>query len=85
MALHTYLVQLDGEKLGAAVRQQLLRLPAVRAVRLGEDGDGVLVDDGLHFCLGGRHGGGAGGAREEVAEEGNGGGWLGGSGAGGGC
>lgn len=73
--LHTNLIQLNRKELGATLAQQLLRGAAVRAVRLAEDGDGVLVDDGLHFGLGGRHGGGRGGAREEAAEEGYFGGW----------
>ncbi|KAL6166605.1 hypothetical protein ACJQWK_07947 [Exserohilum turcicum] len=71
----TDLVELDGVELCAALAQQLLGLAAVWAVRLGEDGDGVLVDDGLDLCLGSGHCGGRGGAREEVAQEGNFGGW----------
>lgn len=75
---HTNLIQLDGIELCAARAQQLLRLAAVRAVALAEDGDGVLVDDGLDLCFCGGHGGGAVGPREEAREEGYGGGWLGG-------
>jgi hypothetical protein len=69
--LRTDLVQLDSVELCAAVAQQLLGLAAVWAVRLGEDGDGVLVDDGLDLGLCGGHCGGRGGAREEVTQEGN--------------
>lgn len=68
---HTDLVQLNGVELCAAVAQQLLGLATVWAVRLGEDGDGVLVDDGLDLGLCGGHCGGRGGAREEVTQEGN--------------
>jgi hypothetical protein len=68
--LRTDLVQLDSVKLRPSVREQFLRLVAVRAIALGEDGDGVLVDDGLHFGLGGGHCGGRGGAAKEAAEEG---------------
>jgi len=64
------LVQLDGEEFRTAVTEQLLCLAAVGTVGLGEDGDGVLVDDGLDFGLCGGHGGGAGGAVEEAGEEG---------------
>jgi len=66
----TNLVQLDGEEFRTAVTEQLLCLAAVGTVGLGEDGDGVLVDDGLDFGLCGGHGGGAGGAVEEAGEEG---------------
>jgi hypothetical protein len=64
----TNLVQLNGVKLRARFGQQLLRGIAVWAVALGEDGDRVLVDDGLDFGLGGGHVGGR-GAREERAQE----------------
>lgn len=64
-----HLVQLDGVELCARVGQKLLRGAAVGAVRLREDGDGVLVDDGLDFGLGGGHGCWAGGAGEEVPQE----------------
>lgn len=66
------MVQLNGEELCATLAQELLCLAAVRAVGLAEDGDGVLIDDGLDFGLGGRHGGGAGGAVKEAREERNG-------------
>lgn len=69
------LIQFDGIELGALLAQQLLGGAAIRAVGLGEDSNGVLVDDGLDFGLGGGHGGWAGGASEEMAEEGNFGGW----------
>lgn len=68
------LVELDGIELGAGLGEELLRGAAVRAVRLAEDGDGVLVDDALDFGLGCGHGGWRGGAREEVTQERNGGG-----------
>ena len=70
--LRTDLVQFDGVEFRARVGEQLLGVLAVRAVGLAEDGDGVLVDDGLDFCLCGGHcgGGGAAGAAEEAADEG---------------
>lgn len=58
LVIRTNLVELDGVELCAAVAQKLLGLAAVWAVRLGEDGDGVLVDDGLDLGLCGGHGGG---------------------------
>lgn len=71
--IHTNLVQLNGVELGTLVAQQLLCLAAVGAVRFREDGDGVLVDDGLNLGLCGGHCGWTGGAAEEAAdEEGNG-------------
>jgi hypothetical protein len=73
-ALLTNLVELDSEELCALVAQQLLCLAAVGAVALGEDGDGILVDDGLDLCLCGGHCGGTGSAREVAAQEENGGG-----------
>lgn len=75
LSVRTNLVQLDREELGSAVAQQLLGGLAVWAVALAEDGDGVLVDDGLHLGLCGGHGGGAVGATEEAREEGYGCGW----------
>ncbi|KAB8343264.1 hypothetical protein FH972_022852 [Carpinus fangiana] len=54
--------------------QQALRGLAVGAVALGEDGDGIVVDDALGLGLCGGHAGGAGGAREEAAEDGGNGG-----------
>jgi hypothetical protein len=74
--LRTNLIQLDSIKLCAALAQQLLGLAAVWAVALAEDGDGVLVNDGLDLGLCGGHGGGRGGAREVAAQEGNGGGLV---------
>jgi hypothetical protein len=76
--IRTNLIQLNRIKLCAALAQKLLCLAAVRAVALAEDGDGVLVNDGLNLGLGGGHGGGRGGAREVAAQEGNGGGveWV---------
>jgi len=71
------LIQLNGVVLCAGLAQQRLGRLAVRAVGLGEDGDGVLVDDALGLCLCGGHTCGAGGAGEEAGEEGNGGGWVG--------
>ena len=68
--VRTNLIQLNSIELGASVREHFLRLVAVGAVALGEDGDGVLVDDGLDLGLGGGHGGGRGGAAEEAAEDG---------------
>jgi len=62
---HTNLIQLDSEKLGPLLAQQLLGSFAVRAITLAEDGDGIVVDDLLRFGFGGRgHGGGYGGAEE---------------------
>lgn len=72
--LHTDLVKLDNEGFDAQLAQELLGSLAVRAVTLGEDGDGVLVDDRLSLGLCSRHGAGAWGAVEEACEEGNGGG-----------
>jgi hypothetical protein len=71
----TNLIQLNSIELGALLAQQLLGRTAVGAVALAEDGDWVLVDDGLDLCLGGGHGGWRVGAREEAANEGNGVGW----------
>jgi len=52
------LVQLDGVELCAERGEQLLGGLAVGAVRLGEDGHGVVGDDafGLGLCCGGNHG-----------------------------
>lgn len=66
----TDLVELNGVEFGALLGQKCLGLLAVRAVGFGEDGDRVLVDDGLHLGLGGGHCGGAGGAVEKAREEG---------------
>lgn len=82
VGLRTDLVQLDGVELGALVAQQLLRLATVGAVRLGEDRDRVLVDDGLDLGLCSGHGGWAGGAAEEAADEGGNGGGCAGRGCG---
>ena len=68
--VRTNLVQLNRVELGARFGQQLLGRLAVGAVGFGEDGDGVLVDDGLDLCLCGGHGCGAVGAAEEAREEG---------------
>jgi hypothetical protein len=76
MFLRTDLVQLNRIELGTALAQKLLCLAAVGAVALAEDGDGVLVNDGLDLGLCGGHGGGRGGAREVAAQEGNGGGLV---------
>jgi len=65
------LIQFDGIELGALLAQQLFGCAAEGTVGLGEDSDGVLVNDGLDFGFGGGHCGWAGGASEEVAEEGN--------------
>jgi hypothetical protein len=73
---HTDLVELDDVRLDAQLAQQLLRSLAVRAVALGEDGDGILVDNGLRLGLCCRHGAGTWGAVEEAREERNGGGWV---------
>jgi len=52
------LIQLNRIKLRPVLAEQLLRRLAVGTVALGEDRDGVLVDNGLHFGFGGRHAGG---------------------------
>lgn len=69
LSVRTDLVQLNGIELRTTVAEQLLCLTAVGAVRLGEYGDGVLIDDGLHLGLCRRHCGRAGGAAEEAADE----------------
>jgi hypothetical protein len=74
--LRTNLIQLNSIKLCTALAQQLLCLATVRAVALAEDGNGVLVNNGLDLGLCGGHGGGRGGAREVAAQEGNGGGLV---------
>ena len=73
---HTDLVKLKDVGLCAHLAEEALSGLAVRAVGLGEDGDGVLVDDGLDLGLCSGHCGGRGGAREEVTQEGNFGGSL---------
>jgi len=70
-----HLIQLNRIKLGPALTQQLLGLPAVRTVALAEHSDGVLVDDCLDFGFRGGHCRGRGRAGEVPAEEGQGGGW----------
>jgi len=65
------LIELNGEKLGALLREELLGRAAVGAVGFGEDGDGVVVDDALCFCACRGHGSRGGAAGEELAEEGN--------------
>lgn len=70
----TNLVQLQSSVLGTELVQQLLGGIAVRAVRLGEDDDAVLVDQGLGLGLCGSHGGGVGsgeGAEEALEDERN--------------
>lgn len=54
--LHTNFIQLQKEVLGVLLVQERLGGAAVRAVGLGEDDDGVLVDDLLSLLLGGGHG-----------------------------
>ena len=70
VAERTDLVELDDVGLCALLAEEGLCGLAVRAVGLGEDGHGVLVDDALHLCLGGGHCGRRGGAAEEAAEDG---------------
>jgi hypothetical protein len=55
------------------VVQEGLGGAAVGAVGFAEDDDGVVVDDGLGFGFGGRHGGGGGACEgcEEAADEGS--------------
>lgn len=55
VSIRTDLIQLNSIKLGTAIAQQLFRSFAVWAVGFGEDGDGVLVDDGLDFGFCGGH------------------------------
>jgi hypothetical protein len=70
------LVKLNDIRLDAQLAQKLLRSIAVRAVALGENSDGILVNDALRLGLCCRHGAGAWSAMEESCEEGNGGGLL---------
>lgn len=62
---HTDLIKLNDVELGSGIAEELLRGAAVRAVALAEDGDGVLVDDGLNLLLCGGHGAWADGAPED--------------------
>lgn len=64
---HTDLVELEGVVLGAERREELLGGLAVRAVGLGEDGDGIVVDDVLGLGLCGGHGCGTRGSSKEAA------------------
>lgn len=60
LSKHTDLVQLDDVWLCAHLAQQRLGRFAVWAVRLGEDCDGIAVDDLLRLRLGCHDGVGAG-------------------------
>ena len=62
-AVLTILVELENGVLGVQVPQQLLGGVAVRAVRLGEDNDGIVVNQLLCTGGGGGHGGGRGGGK----------------------
>lgn len=53
MVALTDLIQLDNVRLDAQLAQQGFGRLTVRTPGFGEDGDGVLVDDGLRFRLGG--------------------------------
>jgi hypothetical protein len=72
------LIQLKHSELGIKALKQLLRRVAVRTIRLREDDDGVLVDEGLGAGLCGGHGDGAwaGEGAEKTGEDGRNGGWL---------
>jgi len=59
------LIQLNDVRLDAHLAQQGLGRLAIRAIRLGEDSDGVVVDDILRFGLCGHDGVWAGGACRE--------------------
>lgn len=54
----TFVVELDSGVLGVQTREQLLGGDTVRAVRLGEDDDCIVVDQALGAGCGGGHGGG---------------------------
>jgi hypothetical protein len=72
----TDLIKLENLVLGTQLGQQILAGLAVRAVRLGEDDDAVVVNELLSLGLGGGHGGGRGageGAEEALENERNGG------------
>jgi len=61
------LVELNGIVLGAQLAQERLAGLAVRAVRLAEDSDSIVINDGLSLGLCCRHSGGVGGCRKESA------------------
>ena len=68
------MIQLKSSVLSAERVQQILAGLAVGAVRLGEDDNAVLVDEGLSLGLCGGHGGGRGtgeGAEETLEDERN--------------
>lgn len=71
----TILVQLEELKVRTQILQQLLAGVAVRAVRLGENNNGIVVDEGLGTILSGGHDGGCRGGEgaEETLEKRNGG------------
>lgn len=72
----TNLIQLESCELRPELVQQLLRSVAVGTVRLGEDDNAILADDGLSLSLGGGGHGGRGtgeGAEEALEDERNGG------------
>lgn len=55
-SLRTNLVQLNGVIICSHLAQQTLRCMAVRTVRLGENGDSMIVNDFLCLSLGGHEG-----------------------------
>ena len=72
----TDLIKLENLVLGTQLGQQILAGLAVRAIRLGEDDDAVVVNEVLSLGLGSGHGGGRGageGAEEALENERNGG------------
>ena len=54
----TNLIQFNGSELSIKAAEETLAGSAVRAVRLGEDNDGVLVNEALGLSLCGGHSGG---------------------------
>lgn len=54
----TNLIQFNGSELSIKAAEKTLAGSAVRAVRLGEDNDGVLVNEALGLSLCGGHCGG---------------------------
>ena len=69
--LRTNLVEVHDERVDAGIAQQRLGGAAVRAVGLGEDDDGVAVDDPLHLRFGGHGGARTGGAGAKEAGAGS--------------